>query len=227
MHRYEELQWIYGQWFQATHVVRLYLKSSHGMEKRNCGRPSRDRTCRTEPKNHEEPKKHPSQGWAISICKFARSHSHKVSVMYAPRGKHQGLGELCSKNRSWWTPHQKMSDCFKNEYMAEKKKTIWNCRKFQTWICKHHYIKKFNPKDGPKGLANAITNPMVIGKELIALIEALKLTDPGLRALVMHGAELPRQAVHITWKDKATWPAYARTWHGMASSEKIIAIVMS
>lgn len=64
--------------------------------------------------------------------------------------------------------------------------------------CKHHYIKKFNPKDGPKGLANAITNPMVIGKELIALIEALKLTDPGLRALVMHGAELPRQAVHIT-----------------------------
>lgn len=131
-------------------------------------------------------------------------------------GNHQGLGELCSKNRSWWTPHQKRSDCFKNEYTAEQ--TIWNCRKFQTWICKHHYIKKFNPKDGPKGLANAITNPMVIGKELIALIEALKLTDPGLRALVMHGAELPRQAVHITWKDKATWPAYARTWHGMASS---------
>ena len=32
---------------------------------------------------HEEPKKHPSQGWAVSICKFARSRSHKVSVMYA------------------------------------------------------------------------------------------------------------------------------------------------
>ena len=131
--------------------------------------------------------------------KFSRSHTHKLSVMYAVCEVGQSLLQIKTSGptrEAHLKPQpKKRPDCFKNEYMnIMKSSTAQELHQLQKLLPNINIESKVQPQGLPKASCQSMmpnTNPMVfanrfsVGKELMALIEALKLTDPGLRALVM------------------------------------------